>query len=305
MRTSAGRWLNSLLLVALAAALALAGCGDDAPYCGDGNVDPGEECDDGNDDQTDFCRECRTFLPAQLTIKWELNKNESPMFTGDSCLDLGVSTVEVEVIGPVTRASSETCSLRQVVFTDLPAGTYVVRVTPRDSGDQPLVAAPVEATVPYTGETLIHEVVVPYEAWSGSYDGTFYFRVLWGGADCSAAVPPVATHRFLLEVGGGPVTVVTDEGDSLDGSATGPCRAIGEEFPQSAQGVPWGPATFTITGYDSGGTPQFEESFDTFVGAGPNNPEYEFDVNSLTPDAGVPDAGVPDAGADAGVDAGS
>jgi cysteine-rich repeat protein len=299
--------VRSVLVAAVAgAAMALAGCGDTAGYCGDGKVDPGEECDDGNDDQTDFCRECRTFLPAQLTIKWEFNKNEAPMFTGDSCLDLRVSTVEVEVTGPVTRSSSETCSLRQVVFTDLPAGTYVVRVTPRNAGDESLVTAPIEATVPYNGQDLIHEVVVPYDAWSGTYDGTFYFRVLWAGADCSAAAPPVAAHRLLLEAGGAPVSVLTDDGDALDGSATGACRTIAEDFPQSAQAVPWGPATFTITGYDSGGTPQFEETFDTFVGAGPNNPEYEFDVNSLTPDAGVPDAGVPDAGVpDAGVDASS
>jgi cysteine-rich repeat protein len=293
-------------LAGLILTLTLAGCGDDAAFCGDGKVDPGEECDDGNDDQTDFCRECRTFLPATLTIKWEFNKNEAPMFTGDSCIDLGVSSVEVEVVGPVTRSASETCSLRQVVFNDLAAGTYVVRVTPRNSGDQPLVAAPVEATVPFDEQSLIHEVVVPYDAWTGDHDGTFYFRVLWGGADCATAAPPVAQHRFLLESGGGPVSMVTDDGDPLDGSATGPCRPIGEEFPQSAQAVPWGPATFTITGYDSGGTAQFEETFDTFVGAGASNPEYEFDVNSLTPDAGVPDAGVPDAGvADGGVDAAS
>lgn len=291
MRPVAG--LGALAL----AGLALAACGDDAAFCGDGQPDPGEECDDGNEDQTDFCRECRTFLPSTLTIKWEFNRNESPpIFPGDSCIDMGVSSVAVEIVGPVTRSESESCSLRQVVFSDLPAGSYVARLTPRDSGEESRVAAPIEVTVPFTGQTLVHEVTVPYEAWTGDYTGTFYYRVLWGGADCSAAAPPVAEHRFLLEAGGGPVAVVTDDGDALDGSATGPCRPFIEDFPQSAQSVPWGPATFTITGYDSGGTAQFEESFDTFVGAGPNNPEYEFDVNSLTPDAGVPDAGAPDAG---------
>jgi hypothetical protein len=68
-------------------------------------------------------------------------------------------------------------------------------------------------------------------------------------------------------------------------------------FPQSALEVPFGFATFTLEGRDGTGTPQFAETFDTFVGAGVSNPEIEFDVNSLTPDAGPPDASIPDAGA--------
>ena len=82
----------------------------------------------------------------------------------------------------------------------------------------------------------------------------------------------------------------------------GDCRSLGEEFPQSALEVPWGPYVFTVVGLDGGGETQFEETFDTFVGAGVSNPEMDFVVDSLTPDAGVPDAGVADAGVpDAGL----
>ena len=72
-------------------------------------------------------------------------------------------------------------------------------------------------------------------------------------------------------------------------------RAFTEEFPQSALGIPFGPATFIVEGQDSVGDPQFSQGFATFIGAGITNPEYHFDVASLAPDAGVPDASPPDA----------
>ena len=54
---------------------------------------------------------------------------------------------------------------------------------------------------------------------------------------------------------------------------------------------------FHIVGLDSGGVPQFQQSFETFVGAGLSNPDMQFVVRSLNePDAGVPDAGAPDGG---------
>ena len=56
-------------LAALITILGMAGCGggDTAfPFCGDGKVDPGEECDDGNSEESDFCSQsCTpTFMPC-------------------------------------------------------------------------------------------------------------------------------------------------------------------------------------------------------------------------------------------------
>ena len=42
--------------------------------------------------------------------------------------------------------------------------------------------------------------------------------------------------------------------------------------------VPFGPATFLVQGFDTTGTNSFRTSFETFVGAGINNPTLTFDV---------------------------
>jgi cysteine-rich repeat protein len=285
--------------LALSAGFVAASCGggDDDPFCGDGIHQPeiGEQCDDGNLDDTDNCRNnCTTNLPGVTTIGWAFNKDPAPMFTNDSCTDLRVITVEVTVDGPVTETMSDSCSLRQVVFQGIPAGTYTVRVKPLDINGDLMIDAPIELSTDLGPGTMI-EIDVPPDRWLRSYTGTFFFRILWGGQDCDDASPPVTQHRLTLEQGGSPVSVTTENGDPLDGSGPGACQLFSAEFPQSALMVPFGAATFTIEGLDSGGTPQFRESFDTFVGAGISNPELHFDVNSLAPDAGVPDAG-PDGG---------
>lgn len=272
------------------------GCGGSDPYCGDGNVDDGEQCDDGNDDQTDFCRNCTVFLPPQTIVKWEFNKDSAPMFTGDSCGDMGVSTVEVEIVGPAPQVLTESCAQRQVVFSEVPAGQYIARVSPLDIDGELLISEPVEQTLSITGNTSQEfEVVIPYDAWTDAYMGTFYFTLRWAGEDCSTATPPVTDHVMTLTQGGPPLSLMTTAGHPIDGTPSGTCVSADEPSPQTVLDVPFGPATFHVVGLDGVGTPQFEQEFDTFVGAGTFNPEYEFDVASLTPDAGVPDAGVADA----------
>ncbi len=279
-------------------AVPVTSCGSSDPHCGDGTVNvEGEQCDDGNNDDTDFCRNnCTVRLPKELTIKWEFNKGAVEGFSNDSCTDMGAFNVEVEVTGPVTETKIETCPLRQVVFEELPAGTYVVKLTPMNFAEESIVNAPLERTIMLGDASQEIEMIVRPEDWANQYTGTFFFRLRWGGFDCSAANPPVTQHRLLLQVGGVTVAQITQDGDPLDGSATGPCQSITEEFPQSALDVPFGYAQFPISGYDSGDQKQFEETVDTFVGAGISNPELVFDVDSLFPDAGVPDAGVSDAG---------
>jgi hypothetical protein len=290
------------VLLAGALAWAAAACGSPG-FCGDGVVDPGEECDDDGP----YCNDdCTARAPISLTVKWVFNKDAAPGFDGDSCIDLGVARVEVEVAGPVTASMDESCALRQVVFHDLPAGSYTARVTPRNVAEEPLVATPAEEAFEMGTTNREVEVAVPPEAWTGDYTGTFFFRLRWGGADCDDAAPPVNRHVLLLEQDGVPVTQLTQTGDRLDGVGSGPCRLFRDQFPQSALGVPFGRAVFTILGRDADDEVQFSGSFDTFVGAGLSNPELHFDVPSIhEPDAGVPDAGPMDAGVmDAGVDGG-
>ncbi len=292
--------------LALAVAVTAPSCGSSDPYCGDGHHDQGEECDDGNDIDDDECNNnCIAKDHTRFTIKWAFNKDAAPGFTGDSCIDMGVASVEVQLVGAGADVTeSDSCSFYQVVFPDLPDGVYGLTVRPLDINGNLLTNEPIEtSTVLQAGAQV--EVVIPPDAWSSSYTGTFFFRTLWGSADCDSAAPPVDYVVMTLSQDGVPLEITTNDGDKLDGSAEGACRPFANEYPQSANDVPFGPATFHVVGRStSGGEADFEGTFDTFVGAGISNPELHFDVNSTAIDAGVPDAG-PDAGEpDAGVDAG-
>jgi hypothetical protein len=286
---------------ALSFAISTGSCGDDA-YCGDGHVDSaqGELCDDGNDDETDACRAC--MPPARAILKWEFDLEAAPGFDADTCMDFGIDQVEIECTsGTTIKTRSAGCTDRQIVFDDLMAGSWTAKVTPLDAAGESLVKAPVEATFTLGTTDLEQTLVVPPEAWAGSHTGTFLFRVEWGGATtCAAAIPPVVKQVLTLSRDGVPVSQVTQTGTHLDGSAPGACEDSANSGPaQAALTVPFGAATFRVVGLDSADVPQFDESFDTFVGAGVTNPILHFDVDSLTPDAGVPDAGPVDASPDA------
>jgi cysteine-rich repeat protein len=293
------------IIVPLAALVAACGGDDSGSVCGNMIQEPGEACDDGNDVNDDNCTNaCQLNLPETLdaVIKWEFNRNAAPLFDVDSCFDLGVTRVDVEIQhtsdASATFMDSETCGFKQVTFTDIPPGDYLARLRPLDSSDELKTTETIEQLFTIGTADVTVEVNIPYDKWKDDYTGTFYFRLHWGamGVDCSVAVPPVVEHRLTMKRGAMPVNQTTENGDRLNGTAPGNCVSLGEEFPQSALQIPWGPYTFRVEGLDSGGVPQFDETFDTFVGAGVSNPEMQFEVRSLNePDAGVPDAGAPDA----------
>jgi hypothetical protein len=245
-----------------------------------------------------FCHDdCTPRAIPQLTIRWEFNNGAARGFTGDSCTDLHVDRVAVELSsGEVVREAEEFCSFRQAVFFELPAGTYQVTLRPLSADDELLTVGPVTAEIEYGGTREEKEINVEPDAWARDYTGTFFFRVTWSGGDCMEATPAVAEQLLTLISRGRAVGMPTTEGDPVDGSAPAPCRSHLRPSPQAVLGVPFGPAVLTVVGLDDLGQESFEETFDTFVGAGPGNPELIFDVPSVLPDAGVPDAGPPDAG---------
>lgn len=294
----------------LAVAGALVSCGGgDEPLCGDGTVDMGEQCDDGNADELDACRACVAYIAPRTVVKWEFNTGAAPGFTTDACSDVGARQVDVALAGPAPETRRVGCSEGRVTFVDLAPGEYTASVTPLDMAGTWLVAAPSTATFPANtapGTTQEHTVVVPPEAWSQSMTGTFFFILRWAGMECGAAAPPVATQLVTLLRPGGPVTQQANVGSMsyptyrLDGTQSVPCVPSVLAQAEAAQGVPFGRATLTVSGRDSGGTEWFRGTFDTFVGAGTSNPIYTFDIQS-TVDAAI-DAPI-DAPVDAGVDA--
>ncbi len=264
----------------------VAACGSDAPVCGDGHQDPGEECDDGNSIETDVCLStCKARQLSSLTVKWEFNKEAAPDFTGDSCIDLGAKNVEVTLLGgPEPLVAVENCSFRQVVFIDIPAATYDVELRVLDADELDLTSSSITAEFEFPGGTATTEVIVPPDQWIRAYLGTFFFRVAWAGADCALAEPPVVDQRLTLVVAGGDTfTGTTTSGAGMDGSSASTCVSLDDQFPQSALEVPYGPASFTIEGLDELGEVLYSEAFETFVGAGVNNPELVFDVDLVAP----------------------
>jgi hypothetical protein len=249
-------------------------------------------------------------IPPRTTIKWIFDSYpDLGIAEGDSCLDLGVSRVQVALTGPDGAATIEMmdnqCSARQVSFEDLVPGTYSATVTPVDDNGESLLGQPLMVSVTATGADTEQIVNIPWDAWASAYTGTFYFRVTWGGMDCDVAAPAVATQVLTLTVGGTIAAQLTDSGQKLDGSDPEPCRLASDQLPQRANMVPFGPATFLIVGQDASGIEQYRQQFDTFVGAGPTNPELIFDLagpDAMPADAmvdGGPDGGAPDGGVDA------
>lgn len=276
-------WLRVILLAA--AALSAAACGSDSPFCGDGDLDQGEECDDGNDDDTDFClASCKARQLSSLTLKWEFNADDELGFSGDACIDMGARRVEVELLGgPEPMILSESCSFKQVVFVDIPAATYTATVRILDKDDLALTSPSAAQEIVFPGGVVTENLLITADQWLQSYVGTFFFRVTWGDADCDTATPPVAEQKLTLVAGGQVFQGSTADGAALDGSAGFACQPLVEEFPQAALEVPFGPATFTIEGIDGLGATVYETVFETFVGAGVNNPELIFDVDLSVP----------------------
>jgi hypothetical protein len=242
-------------------------------------------CSGGGDD----------YIPAQrTTIRWNLNQDLDSGFQGDGCVDLGARTMHLVVTGPTDppdQIVDEMCANDQVVLTDQPAGNYTVALTPLDTDDVAMIDTPITQAFEVTGATEI-TLNVPWNAWNRPFTGSLNYTFSWGGAGCAVAMPPVLTQVLTLSIGGNPVSQTTETGQLLDGTDPKPCTDSGSGT-QRVQALPIGPATFTVEGRDTLGDPQFEHTFDTFVGAGTGNPTITFDVPG--PDAAPP----PDAAVDA------
>jgi hypothetical protein len=241
------------------------------------------------DDGTNPCPTGSCDLPGSTIVKWRFNHFPMLGFDSDACSDLGVVMVRVELTdgaGTPTDMVEKVCSEGQATFLGLPGGTYTAKVTPLDADGNALVTAPVSAMVMAAANntTLDTTVDVNHPAWSKAYTGQLLWRLKWGGQSCAMATPPVVSQTLTLTAGG----VVRTESASidntvyqkLDGTESKPCVPLTSQFPMNVMGLPWGPATMLVVGYD-GATPPvevFRKSFDTFIGAGVFNPTFQYDV---------------------------
>lgn len=234
-------------------------------------------------DSDDPCPTGDCTLPGRTTVKWMFNSYPERGFPMDSCVDFKVGSVAVDIEDAAGAVTSlvEGCGNGQAVFSGLAPGEYTVYVMPLDLDGVPLLAAPATSTViaGTTGDNREVTVNVPWDYWlGGPYTGTFLFRIAWGGLSCEMVAPPIKDQKLTLMVNGVVQNLVTDDGQMLNGTDAKPCKKLSDNFPQSALGVAFGPATLVIEGYDAADNLIVTEQFDTFVGAGITNPTLTFDV---------------------------
>lgn len=221
-------------------------------------------------------------VATRTIVKWTFNAMPERGFMMDSCVDFKVSKVAVDMVDASGYATSgvEMCGNGQSVFQDLAPGDYTVYLMPLASDDTPLLVAPATGTVSASeGENRDITVNVPWDQWlGGPFTGTFLFRISWGGLSCEAANPEIKSQTVKLTVDGAVQAIATDDGQMLNGADKKPCKRLSDNFPQSALGAAFGPATLEIQGYDATDNVSFAKSFETFVGAGITNPTLTFDV---------------------------
>lgn len=262
---------------------------------------------DGGSGPPDPCPTGDCTLPGSTVVKFLFDSYPEWQFVGDTCIDMNISTVRADAVHvddpSIVDTKDVQCGEGQVTFLGLPPGTYHVAVTPLDPDGNPLVHAPAvgQAVASEPGGRTEATVNVPYTAWTGTFTGTLLFRIAWAGKSCEQATPPVVMQRLELTAGGGVVSHQSDTGQRMDGTDPRPCRLLSEPFAQFVEVLPFGPASLLVIGHDAGGGRPFERRFETFVGAGKNNPTLTFDV--VPPDAGI-DGGV-DGGVDGGADGGA
>jgi hypothetical protein len=241
------------------------------------------------------CATADCTVPGSTIIKWEFDHDDTRAFPDDSCNDLGVTTVHVDAIAPVGGADAMNsmsqdvpCGNGQATFVGLAPGTYDIALSPLGPASEPLTSGPQTAQIAAAppGMTTMTTIEVPYTAWTGTYTGTFLFRVTWGGMSCPAQI----VNQTLALTAGGQLVHQADDPASgaqkLDGTDVKPCVPSSMQFPSFIDSLPFGPATFVVTGQDGAGSAVLQHSFDTFVGAAKNNPTLTFDV-PVPVDAGI------------------
>lgn len=281
---------------------------DNAARCGDGNLDPSEQCDDGNGAGGDGCSaSCRDERFGDLVVQWEFNAQEAgqddpPTFVTDSCLDFvappsttaylhlrstsGPSPVDVmSDCRPPPDRHMHQHNLLPLTIGMLPVGTYVFEADIlRDAGGgtTEVISQPhtLTLTIP-SGATLspLPRVSVKTSDFVPVPTGTLYFTTLFGSAvagGCSSTSPPTSAQRITLRDSTGAVVADhTDTGLETDGAAMEPCRwPASAADSQRIEALPSGRYTLTVEGLDTAGAVAFCRTSRVFVGAGSNNPTY-------------------------------
>jgi cysteine-rich repeat protein len=278
--------------------------------CGNGVKESGEQCDNGmlNGTQGNGCSAQCTLTSisrARLTVNVErLNVTVAsyPDYPAPTCMDLGISKVHLVLTGPAPQDMTTDCNNPSFSFDPIAPGTYQATVTLLDASGAPLTK-PITSTMvdvePAPTPTTLN-LAFEIGDYLKSYTGNFDFMASWGADNiaCSQATPAVTKQTITMTLPGSttPVAMMTNDGESLDGTPFTCFQPAAAPKYQEVKMMPWGHYDLTITGESGPPGPKMTsycQKFDVFVGVGVATPTYALTVAGASmADGGVGDGGM-------------
>jgi cysteine-rich repeat protein len=314
---------SAIVFVVLLVTSAVAGCSGGS-NCGNGVIDPGEQCDDGaqNGQPGIACSaDCKAIsIPhVQLQVVWQmLQQTGVADFAGAHCADVGAASAHVAVSGPASFEETIDCAAASRVYAAncpeadggqgmigcgmlLPEGEYQATVTLVRADGSAVTRAVSTAKMMARAGSAITNLVVDFEMpdFLQSYTGALQLRTSWGtdGNTCAQASPAVANESLrLVPAGpnstGQPVPGMTVHGTTLDGRPGACYTPTNNEPTEKATGIAWGPYNLTLEGFAAGSTtPAYCSTFPIFIGPGQNGQIW----SPVVPASPAPtDGGAPD-----------
>jgi cysteine-rich repeat protein len=281
-------WLTAALAAALGAGAALVSCGGDnyTPTCGNGVLDPGEECDDGNKWNNDGCSSVCTLEIAHTTLNANIgiNRNVVPGYEGDACSTLGKTLVidGSSTDGYQLQHQELDCAMgyNGWPFYDVPGGHYVITMALYDKDGNALTDPKDGEGDVVAGQSATIYVDFDYADFKTSFTGNLRWQYDWsaagpgdggvadggipdagtltGGVPCSQATPAVSKVRITLHNDQG--QVVSDQttfGTPTNGSQRVACHDFGASDAEVVTSLPWGIYSITLEGLDTGNSTSF------------------------------------------------
>ncbi len=302
-----------------------AGCGGKAAVCGDGVIDPGEDCDLGGKNGlpgfacSKACKSVSVNL-VNMSVTWTFNLLGSgepvPGYQAPGCSNFGATKAHVIIEGPSPTEKIVDCTRYTLKYPTcltggdggeqcdmMPEpGKYQATVTlERDDGTAVTTSVSTMGMTVNAGPEVGFTIAYQMEDFlKQDYTGTLDFHASWGAPKKACKDAGITDEYVVLTADGamGPVHTMTKLGTKTDGSAPGACFTsdmITNTYEQ-VDGLPWG--RYHLAVYSM--TPSYCTSVPVFVNPGMFNSTYEIVVPPYTApamDGGVADGGTDDGGA--------
>lgn len=275
--------------------------------CGNGVKESGEQCDNGklNGTAMNGCSatcQLTSIARARLQVSYtrvDVQVASYPDFPIPTCMDLGIAKAHLVLTGPAPQDVTADCG-NPFTFDPIMPGTYQATLTLVDAQGAP-VTKPVTSAmidVPVAAQPTTLNLTFEMSDYLKSYMGNFDFLASWGADNttCSQASPKVEKQTITMTLPGSstPVMMMTNDGESLDGTPFTCFDPMAAPKYQEVKMMPWGHYDLTITG--QAGAPlavSYCQKFDVFVGVGVATPTYSLTIAaaSANADGGAGDGG--------------